>query len=95
MFMRLILIIALSFFVIYGINFFDIAYLEYNIKTVAATAVSIIILSLLYRVFTRFMKIFLFVVVFLPIAGLIVYYIYSYITGNPIELFDIGTLTEA
>lgn len=95
MFMRLILIIALSFFVIYGINFFDIASLEYNITTVAVTVVSIILLSLLYRVFTKFMKVFLFAVIFLPITGLIVYYVYSYITGSPIELFDIGFFTEA
>lgn len=92
--MRLILTIALSFFVIYGINFFDIAALEYNIKTVAVTTVAIIVLRLLYSIFTRFMKVFLFVVIFLPIVGLIIYYIYSYVTGNPVELFDFGSLIK-
>ncbi|WP_017549132.1 hypothetical protein [Salinicoccus carnicancri] len=94
MFIRLILTIALSFFVIYAINFFDIASLEYDIRTVAATVVAIIVLRLLYSVFTRFMKVFLFVVIFLPIVGLIIYYIYSYVTGSPVELFDIGSLVE-
>ncbi len=92
--MRLIITIALSFFVIYGINFFGLAALDYNIKTVALTAAAIIALRLLYRIFTRFMKVFLFVVIFLPIVGLIIYYIYSYVTGNPIELFDIGSIME-
>ncbi|WP_411842023.1 hypothetical protein [Salinicoccus sp. HZC-1] len=92
--MRLIFIIALSFFVIYGINFFDIAVLDYNIKTIAITAVSIIVLRLLYSVFAKFMKVFLFVVIFLPIVGLIIYYIYSYMTGNPIELFDFGSFIQ-
>src|SRR5699024_2009366 len=94
LFMRLILTIALSFFVIYAINFFCIASLDYNSRTVATTAACIIVLKFLYIVFTRFMNVFLFVVIFLPITGLIIYYIYSYVTGSPIELFDIGSLME-
>ncbi|MCG1009359.1 hypothetical protein J4760_04735 [Salinicoccus sp. ID82-1] len=88
MFIRLILIIALSFFVIYGMNHLDIADVGYSFRTVAITAAAIIALGLLYRVFTKFLKIVLFVFVFLPLVAFGIYYIYSYLTGTPIEFFD-------
>ncbi|MFC3418416.1 hypothetical protein ACFOLA_02690 [Salinicoccus hispanicus] len=88
MFIRLILVIALSFFVIYGLNYLDLADVGYSFQTVAITAVTLIVLGLLYRVFTKFLKVILFVFVFLPLVAFGIYYIYSFFTGTPMELFD-------
>ena len=92
MFIRLLLTISLSFFVIYGINYFDIADLDYNFKTVAVTSIALILLRVLYYIFTKFLKIFLFIFVFLPLLALFINYIYSYLTGAPVEFMDLDWL---
>ena len=89
MFIRLILIIALSFFVIYGLNYLDLADIGYSFQSVAVTAITLIVLGLLYRVFTKFLKVFLFIFVFLPLVALLIYYLYSYVTGTPVETIDV------
>ncbi|GAB3061308.1 hypothetical protein ACFOU0_06475 [Salinicoccus sesuvii] len=94
MFIRLILVIALSFFVIYGLNYLDLADVGYSFRSVAITAVALIVLSLLYRVFTKFLKLILFVFVFLPLVAFGIYYIYSYLTGVPMELFDMDWIQK-
>ncbi len=86
MFIRLILIIALSFFVIYGLNYLDLADIGYSFQTVAVTAIVLIVLGILYRVFTKFLKVLLFVFVFLPLVALLIYYLYSFVTGTPMEM---------
>lgn len=84
----LILYIAFSFLLIFGINYFNVAAVDYTFTNVLIAFVSLAVLRVLYAIFARFMKVFLFAVVFLPLVGLFGYYIYSYVTGQPIEMIE-------
>lgn len=86
MIITILLYVGLSFAVIFGINYFDVAQIDYTFMNVFITFITLVLLRVLYTVFIKFMKVFLFAVVFLPLVGLFGYYIYSYVTGQPIEM---------
>lgn len=86
MLISILIYIGLSFAVIYGINFFELAHLDFSFANIAVTFITLVLLRLLYTVFIKFMKVFLFAVVFLPLVGLFGYYLYSYATGQPVEM---------
>jgi hypothetical protein len=88
MIITILLYVGLSFAAIFGINYFNLAQIDYTFVNILITFVSLVLLRVLYTVFIKFMKVFLFAVVFLPLVGLFGYYIYSYVTGQPIEMIQ-------
>lgn len=86
MIITILLYVGLSFAVIFGINYFDVAQIDYTFMNIFIAFITLVLLRVLYTVFIKFMKVFLFAVVFLPLVGLFGYYIYSYVTGQPIEM---------
>lgn len=86
MIISILIYLGLSFAVIYGINFFELAYVDYSVANILVTFIALVLLRVLYTVFIKFMKVFLFAVVFVPLVGLFGYYIYSYVTGQPVEM---------
>lgn len=83
MMMRLVMIILLSVVSIFIINYTGVYILEYTWQNILYGSVIIIGLMILYKILTKFLKLFLFVVIVIPVLGICFYYIYSYITGEP------------
>lgn len=85
-----ILYLVLSFIVIFLIQYFELYPLEMNIQNILIVFVALIVLRLLFFIFTKVFKLFIFLFVFLPLVGIIIYVIYMYATGQQIEWFNIG-----
>lgn len=83
MMMRLVMIVLLSVVSIFIINYTGVYILEYTWQNILYGSVIIIGLMILYKILTKFLKLFLFVVIVIPVLGICFYYIYSYITGEP------------
>lgn len=81
--MRLVMIVLLSVVSIFIINYTGVYILEYTWQNILYGSVIIIGLMILYKILTKFLKLFLFVVIVIPVLGICFYYIYSYITGEP------------
>ncbi len=86
MVMRIILYAGLGLLSIYLLNYFDVADIEYTFVNFALAAGAVVVLRILYSLFTRLLRVFVFAFVFLPLIGLLVYYLYSYFTGQSVDL---------
>ena len=83
MLMRLVIIVLASVASIFVINYTGIYILDYTWQNILYGALIIIGIMILYKILTKFLKLFLFVVIVVPVLGICFYYIYSYITGEP------------
>ncbi|MEY8559981.1 hypothetical protein AALF85_04720 [Jeotgalicoccus halotolerans] len=83
MLMRLVMIVLASVASIFVINYTGIYILDYTWQNILYGALIIIGIMILYKILTKFLKLFLFVVIVVPVLGICFYYIYSYITGEP------------
>lgn len=83
MLMRLVMIVLASVASIFVINYTGIYILDYTWQNILYGALIIIGIMILYKILTKFLKLFLFVVIVVPVIGICFYYIYSYITGEP------------
>lgn len=83
MLMRLVMIVLASVASIFVINYTGIYILDYTWQNILYGALIIIGIKILYKILTKFLKLFLFVVIVVPVLGICFYYIYSYITGEP------------
>lgn len=81
--MRLVMIVMLSVVSIFLINYSGYYFLEYTWQNILYGSLIIIGLMLLYKILTKFLKLFLFVVIVIPVLGICFYYIYSYFMGEP------------
>lgn len=83
MLMRLVMIVLASVASIFVINYTGIYILDYTWQNIMYGALIIIGIMIFYKILTKFLKLFLFVVIVVPVFGICFYYIYSYITGEP------------
>lgn len=83
MLMRLVMIVLASVASIFVINYTGLYILDYTWQNVLYGALLIIALMVLYKILTKFLKLFLFVVIVVPVLGIGFYYIYSYVMGEP------------
>ena len=83
MLMRLVTIVLASVASIFVINYTGFYILDYTCQNILYGALIIIAIMILYKILTKFLKLFLFVVIVVPVIGICFYYIYSYITGEP------------
>jgi uncharacterized membrane protein YGL010W len=81
--MRLVTIVLASVASIFVINYTGFYILDYTWQNILYGALIIIAIMILYKILTKFLKLFLFVVIVVPVIGICFYYIYSYITGEP------------
>lgn len=88
MLMRLVMIVLASVASIFVINYTGIYILDYTWQNILYGALIIIGIMILYKILTKFLKLFLFVVIVVPVLGICFYYIYSYITGEPSEFMQ-------
>jgi hypothetical protein len=86
--MRLVMIVLASVASIFVINYTGIYILDYTWQNILYGALIIIGIMILYKILTKFLKLFLFVVIVVPVLGICFYYIYSYITGEPPEFMQ-------
>ena len=86
MVMRIILYAAVGLLSIYLLNYFEVAAIEFTFVNVALAAGAVVLLRILYSLFTKLLRVFVFAFVFLPLIGLFVYYLYSYFTGQSVDL---------
>ncbi|MET3109713.1 hypothetical protein [Salinicoccus halitifaciens] len=86
MVMRIVLYAAVGLLSIYLLNYFEVAAIEYTFVNILLAAGAVVLLRILYSLFTRLLRVFVFAFVFLPLIGLFVYYLYSYFTGQSIDL---------
>ncbi|MCD2137215.1 hypothetical protein [Salinicoccus halitifaciens] len=84
--MRIVLYAAVGLLSIYLLNYFEVAAIEYTFVNILLAAGAVVLLRILYSLFTRLLRVFVFAFVFLPLIGLFVYYLYSYFTGQSIDL---------
>ena len=83
MLMRLVMIVLASVASIFVINYTEIYIVDYTWQNILYGALIIIGIMILYKILTKFLKLFLFVVIVIPVLSICFYYIYSYITGEP------------
>lgn len=83
MLMRLVMIVLASVASIFVINYTGVYILDYTWQNILYGALIIIGIMILYKILTKFLKLFLFVVIVVPVIGICFYYIYSYVTGEP------------
>ena len=88
MLMRLVLIVILSIVSIFIINYTGYASLEYTPKNILYASIFIIVATIIYKILIRFLKLFLFVVIVVPVLFICYYYLYTYITGAPQEFMQ-------
>ena len=90
MILRIITYIGLGILSIFLINYFELANIEFTFINVLIAVGSLIALSILYSIFTRFLRVLVFAFVFLPVVGLVVYYVYAYFTGQSVDLASLA-----
>lgn len=90
MILRIIMYIGFAFLSIFLINYFELANIEFTIINVLIAVGSLIALNILYSIFTRFLRVLVFAFVFLPVIGLLVYYVYAYFTGQSVDLASLA-----
>lgn len=90
MIFRIIMYAGLGFLSIFLINYFELAYIEFSFVNVLIAIGSIIALKILYSIFTRFLRVLVFAFVFLPVIGLVIYYVYAYFTGQSVDLASLA-----
>lgn len=90
MILRIIIYIGLGFLSIFLMNYFELANIEFTFINVLIAVGSLIALNILYSIFTRFLRVLVFAFVFLPVIGLVVYYIYAYFTGQSVDLASLA-----
>ncbi len=90
MILRIIMYIGFAFLSIFLINYFELANIEFTFINVLIAVGSLIALSILYSIFTRFLRVLVFAFVFLPVVGLVVYYVYAYFTGQSVDLASLA-----
>lgn len=90
MIFRILMYTGLGFLSIFLINYFELANIEFTFINVLIAIGSMIALSILYSIFTRFLRVFVFAFVFLPVVGLVIYYVYSYFTGQSADLASLA-----
>ncbi|CAD2073368.1 hypothetical protein GCM10007275_01650 [Jeotgalicoccus coquinae] len=83
MLMRLVMIVLASVASIFVINYTGFYILDYTWQNILYGGLIIIAIMILYKILTKFLKLFLFVVIVIPVLGICFYYLYSYITGEP------------
>ncbi|CAM4165123.1 hypothetical protein [Lacicoccus alkaliphilus] len=86
MVMRILLYAGLGLLSIYLLNYFEIANVEFTFVNMLIAVGGIVLLRILYSLFIRLLRVFVFAFVFLPLIGLLVYYLYSYFTGQSVDL---------
>ncbi|WP_052255914.1 hypothetical protein [Salinicoccus sp. YB14-2] len=90
MILRIIMYIGLGLLSIFLINYFEFANIEFTIINVLIAVGSLIALKILYSIFTRFLRVLVFAFVFLPVIGLVIYYVYAYFTGQSVDLASLA-----
>jgi len=90
MILRIIIYIGLGFLSIFLMNYFELANIEFTFINVLISVGSLIALNILYSIFTRFLRVLVFAFVFLPVIGLVVYYVYAYFTGQSVDLASLA-----
>ncbi|HIV81137.1 MAG TPA: hypothetical protein H9994_00360 [Candidatus Salinicoccus merdavium] len=90
MILRIIIYIGLGFLSIFLMNYFELANIEFTFINVLIAVGSLIALNILYSIFTRFLRVLVFAFVFLPVIGLVVYYVYAYFTGQSVDLASLA-----
>ena len=90
MILRIIMYIGLGLLSIFLINYFELANIEFTIINVLIAVGSLIALKILYSIFTRFLRVLVFAFVFLPVIGLVIYYVYAYFTEQPVDLASLA-----
>lgn len=86
MVMRILLYAGLGLLSIYLLNYFEIANIEFTFVNMLIAVGAVVLLRILYSLFIRLLRVFVFAFVFLPLIGLVVYYLYSYFTGQSVDL---------
>jgi hypothetical protein len=86
MVMRILLYAGLGLLSIYLLNYFEIANIEFTFLNMLIAVGAVVLLRVLYSLFIRLLRVFVFAFVFLPLIGLLVYYLYSYFTGQSVDL---------
>lgn len=86
MVMRILLYAGLGLLSIYLLNYFEIANIEFTFVNMLIAVGAVVLLRILYSLFIRLLRVFVFAFVFLPLIGLLVYYLYSYFTGQSVDL---------
>lgn len=86
MVMRIILYAGVGLLSIYLLNYFEVANIEFTFINLLIAVGAVMLLRILYSLFTRLLRVFVFAFVFLPLIGLLGYYLYSYFTGQPVDL---------
>ena len=81
MLMRLVIIILASVASIFVVNYTGLYILDYTWQNILYGALIIVALMIIYKILTKFLKLFLFVVIVVPVLGICFYYIYSYVMG--------------
>lgn len=90
MILRIIMYTGLGFLSIYLINYFGLANIEFTFLNVLLAIGSLIALRILYSIFTRFLRVLVFAFVFLPVIGIVIYYVYAYFTGESVDLASLA-----
>ena len=90
MILRIIMYAGLGFLSIFLINYFELANIEFTFINVLIAIGSIIALKILYSIFIRFLRVLVFAFVFLPVIGLVIYYVYAYFTGQSVDLASLA-----
>lgn len=90
MILRIIMYTGLGFLSIYLINYFGLANIEFTFINVLLAIGSLIALRILYSIFTRFLRVLVFAFVFLPVIGIVIYYVYAYFTGESVDLASLA-----
>lgn len=90
MILRIIMYTGLGFLSIFLINYFELANIEFTFINVLIAIGSLIALRILYSIFTRFLRVLVFAFVFLPVIGIVIYYVYAYFTGESVDLASLA-----
>lgn len=90
MILRIIMYTGLGFLSIFLINYFELANIEFTFMNVLIAIGSLIALRILYSIFTRFLRVLVFAFVFLPVIGIVIYYVYAYFTGESVDLASLA-----
>ncbi|WP_462421007.1 hypothetical protein [Salinicoccus sp. Marseille-QA3877] len=90
MILRIIMYTGLGFLSIFLINYFELANIEFTFMNVLIAIGSLIVLRILYSIFTRFLRVLVFAFVFLPVIGIVIYYVYAYFTGESVDLASLA-----
>ena len=86
---QMVLYLVLAVLIIFLIQYFDVYPLEINFQNVLIVFVVLLVLRLLFYIFTKVFKLFIFLFVFLPVVALIIYVAYMYLTGQEIQFFNL------